>query len=743
LGKRFIFHLLNLEIMKTFFLNLLLIISIVLPGYLFAQLSGGYTINSTLPTGGGNFNSFNDFANALSVEGVSGNVTATVNLGTGPYDEQVVFENITGLGPDASITIEGNGETITAVTSTTDRYVIRLSNMEHFTINNLHIAWNPESTGGFYGIHIFETGNHITISNCSVDLTGTSSTLYGAYIASGGNTSILTTGDFHDINIINNTSSGGGYGASVFGLVSNLASNILIDGNAFNNFHSNGVYLRETNGAVVNNNYFDKSTENVTSCNAIQVAQNANINAEIFNNRISMSQTANGTMTFRGIYLFNGTGHKVYNNVIHDINLTSGNVIGIEVRTGGTSPEIYFNTISIDNELATTGNLYGIKEELSNTNSVLRNNMINISQTSTGNRSGLVLGATSVVTTAFNSNYNNIYVPGGNVGQRGTLTPTFYPSLMNWQTASSQDANSLAVDPEFQGSEPIPTNDLINDAGVTIPEIEVDILGVTRGTPPDIGAYEMGGCPLPVAGPIQGSSEVCAGSLGVLYSVPSNDDFLDYIWSITAGASIVAGQGTSQITVDLVDESVELSVVVLDSCGQSTPAVFQIVVNALPVVTFNLSFDSWCIEGGELVLSGESPQGGEFFGPGVSDGSFDPQIAGLGSHEITYSYSDSNGCVNEASATISVDICNSISDLQGNDIMQVFPNPAINDVQIEIGDYKPGSVLRVMDAIGREVMQVAVNSNRIQLTQLPEQGTYLLVLVSDSEIKAVSKLVVQ
>jgi hypothetical protein len=743
LGKRFIFHLLNLEIMKTFFLNLLLIISIVLPGYLFAQLSGGYTINSTLPTGGGNFNSFNDFADALTVEGVSGNVTATVNLGTGPYDEQVVFENITGLGPDASITIEGNGETITAVTSTTDRYVIRLSNMEHFTINNLHIAWNPESTGGFYGIHIFETGNHITISNCSVDLTGTSSTLYGAYIASGGNTSILTTGDFHDINIVNNTSSGGGYGASVFGLVSDLASNILIDGNAFNNFHSNGVYLRETDGAVVSNNYFDKSTENVTSCNAIQVAQNANINAEIFNNRITLSQTANGTMTFRGIYLFNGTGHKVYNNVIHDINLTSGNVTGIEVRTGATSPEIYFNTISIDNEVATSGNLYGIKEELSNTNSVLRNNMISISQTSTGNRSGLVLGATSVITTAFNSNYNNIYVPGGNVGQRGTLTPTFYPSLMNWQTVSSQDANSLAVDPEFQAGEPIPSNVLIDDSGITIPDIEVDILGVTRGTPPDIGAYEMGGCPLPVAGPIQGSSEVCAGSLGVVYSVSPDAGIIDYFWSSTGAGSIVSGQGTSQIMVDFDDESIELSLVVVDTCGQSVPVVFQVTVNPLPVVTLELPYSELCAFLGEVELTGGNPLGGEYSGDAVTGNLIQPSFDLLGFNLITYSYTDLNGCTASAIDSVEFVICPGINELTEAGFLKVFPNPTNNQVVVEIEDYTPGSVLRILDALGREVRQVGVMSSRIHVTDLPEQGTYFLVLFSDGEMKAINKLIVQ
>jgi hypothetical protein len=103
----------------------------------------------------------------------------------------------------------------------------------------------------------------------------------------------------------------------------------------------------------------------------------------IYGNFIKVSQVDNGTMPFRGIYLFNGTGHRVFNNVIHDVNLTSGNFTAIEVRTAGTAPEIYFNTISLDNPNTSSGELFGIAEELSNTNSIIRNNIISITQPTT------------------------------------------------------------------------------------------------------------------------------------------------------------------------------------------------------------------------------------------------------------------------------------------------------------------------------------------------------------------------
>ncbi|MEO8086146.1 MAG: T9SS type A sorting domain-containing protein [Bacteroidota bacterium] len=455
-------------------------------------LSGNYTINSAMATGGSNFQTFTDLSGDLTADGISGNVVVTVVPGSGPYTEQITILSIPGSGPNATVLLDGSGETLTALTNTNDRHVLRLSDVQYFTIHNLHIVRDTAATSGFYGIHILGSGQHITISNCAVDMSGSTSTLVGAYIASGSMTSILDSGDFHFINIVNDTAVGGGYGASIFGKVNQLATDIVISGNTFYDFHSNGVYLRETNGAIISNNFFDKRTAQVTSCNAIQIAQAANINANIFNNSIRLSQTNNGTMSFRGIYLFNGTGHKVYNNLIYGIRLTSGNFTGIEVRTGGTAPEIYFNTISIDDLSSTSGDLFGISEELSNTNAVLRNNIISITQQTSGTKAGLVLGAIATVTSAFNSNYNIVYVPGGNVALKDASTPVYYPTLSDWQAASTQDANSTFIDPVFTGLIiPIPTNTLADNLGTPIAGITTDVAGFTRGTPPDCGAYEF------------------------------------------------------------------------------------------------------------------------------------------------------------------------------------------------------------------------------------------------------------
>ncbi|HQB48204.1 MAG TPA: cohesin domain-containing protein, partial [Bacteroidales bacterium] len=63
---------------------------------------------------------------------------------------------------------------------------------------------------------------------------------------------------------------------------------------------------------------------------------------------------------------------------------------------------------------------------------------------------------------------------------------------------------------------------------------------------------------------------------------------------------------------------------------------------------------SVCIDEDPFLLSGASPEGGYYSGPGVLNNIFDPQSAGAGNHQITYINIDSNGCLGECTFTVSV-----------------------------------------------------------------------------------------
>lgn len=706
--------------------------------------SGNLTIDQTQPTGGTNFNSFTNLANNLLFFGISGNVTITVVPGTGPYVEQVEFLPIPGTGPNAMVFLEGSGEELRCVTTSTERYVLRLNNQTYFTVNNLKVSRDPASTGGFYGIHIFGTGNHITISNCEADISGTTSTLYGGFVASGSETSILETGDFHNISFNNNKSTGGGYGISLFGLLSNLASNISITNNELLDFHSNGIYLRETNGVVVSGNYLRKSTSNVTTANAIQLAQAANINGQIYNNVIEFDQPANGSMTLRGIYLFNGTGHKVYNNVIHSAVQSSGDIVGIEVRTGGTAPQICFNTILIDPATPTSGDLAGISEELSNTQAVIRNNVISITQPTSGAKSALALASNSNVATAFISNFNDFWVPGGNIAQKGggITTPVFYTSLSSWQSTSGQDMSSLNADPVPAGSAmPVPTNPAIDNLGISIPFVTEDILGVLRSNPPDMGAYEFSPGPPAAPGPIQGDTTVCDNVLVQSYEVMPVAGASTYTWSVDPGMQILSGQGTPYVVISAGSGGI-LSVFATNISGNSAVTSTTISILPAPVVSLNLPVDTLCTTSQPYLLSGGIPAGGQFSGTAVSAGVFTAALAGVGLHPVMYTYMAPNGCINTDTAQIAVEICPGLPEFDSKTI-RISPNPCRRLSPLSIHCSSVPLSLMIFNSEGRLVYANS-SSEVIQNGLYPdiEAGVYQMVIRTAAQEVLFQKLII-
>jgi len=61
-----------------------------------------------------------------------------------------------------------------------------------------------------------------------------------------------------------------------------------------------------------------------------------------------------------------------------------------------------------------------------------------------------------------------------------------------------------------------------------------------------------------------------------------------------------------------------------------------------------------CLDDSPFELTGATPTGGTYSGPGVSGNTFDPALAGEGTHLITYEYIDENGCEGACTFTITV-----------------------------------------------------------------------------------------
>lgn len=91
-----------------------------------------------------------------------------------------------------------------------------------------------------------------------------------------------------------------------------------------------------------------------------------------------------------------------------------------------------------------------------------------------------------------------------------------------------------------------------------------------------------------------------------------------------------------------------------DTIGCSKTQTDSITVLPSPTVNFNTSLNVFCQSDAAVALSGGTPAGGTYSGPGVSGTMFDPGNAGVGSHSILYTYTNAAGCSQTANQTLQV-----------------------------------------------------------------------------------------
>lgn len=131
-------------------------------------------------------------------------------------------------------------------------------------------------------------------------------------------------------------------------------------------------------------------------------------------------------------------------------------------------------------------------------------------------------------------------------------------------------------------------------------------------------------------------------SAATLTGIPAGGTFTGLGISGSSFDPAVAGIGAHNITYTYTDGN-----------GCTSDSIKSVTVNALPVVSFSGLAASYCVDGATATLIG-TPGGGLFMGPGVSGNSFIPSIADTGAHNITYIYTDGNGCTNSQAQAVTV-----------------------------------------------------------------------------------------
>lgn len=274
-----------------------------------------------------------------------------------------------------------------------------------------------------------------------------------------------------------------------------LGSNDANDNNIFR-----GMLIGNSNNFVVANNTVNgvRSTATTTAAmSGIQVglvATNGVVANNVVRNIKNVSGSGTGAFGISVIATSTASNVSITNNMIDDIGANGSATVasnghGISI-TGGSGWNVYYNSVNMGtNQASGTTSAMFVSAAVTAAGAVnARNNIFANTQTSGATRFSVYSLAPASI---FGTINNNNYFSSENVGFIGGSARV---TLGDWQTATTQDANSVAVDPLFVSASDlhITAASPMIGAAAPIAGITTDIDGQTRDVAtPDIGADEF------------------------------------------------------------------------------------------------------------------------------------------------------------------------------------------------------------------------------------------------------------
>lgn len=463
-----------------------------------AQLSGVYTINSAVATGGTNFQTFSAFAAVINTAGISAPVTVNVAPGSGPYVEQVNFTQIAGTSATNTIAINGNSTTITFnATVAGSPYTFNLNGTDYMTVNDLNMI----GTGPTYALvcHLYNQANNNRFNNCSFTAPANGTSLTHAPVSlSGSGTSATASGNSGSNNVWSACTMNNGYYSTV---LAGSTSSPFNTGNQVLNcnvkdFYLYGIYNLYCQGSTASGNTVERPNRtNSSTAYGIYFSTGSVANGLIEKNRIQRLYDATQGLSnsayciYIGASATAGNENVIRNNVVSNINFTNGLIYAI-YAPGYNYLNIYHNTVSLDDATSTAGTTYGIMASGSAAINV-KNNLVNITRGGTGTKYCLYYSSINV-----SSNNNILYInsPAGTNAIGYYLTA--YNTMNAWKGVNGGlwDQASVNADPVFTNPAAfnyLPTSATVNNVGTQL-GIADDIMAVTRySVSPDAGAFEF------------------------------------------------------------------------------------------------------------------------------------------------------------------------------------------------------------------------------------------------------------
>jgi len=566
-------------------------------------LAGNYTINSSLPTVGNNFQSFTDAASALNTLGLCGPVVMTVVPGSGPYLNQQISLDALNTTNVNTLTIKGNLEIFSYLSANTNtRAGIRLNNTRFVTIDSLVvIAQGTTTTEYGWAIHLLGSSSNNNILNNIIYVdTISTSTNFAGIVVNNSATTATTAGAVANFNRFEgNTIRGGYYGIINVGTsTTNVCLGNQIRNNKISQIHYYGIYNYNQDSCFVIGNSIEQRVGGSTTSYGISTSYN-------FRTLISKNKIiVRGTSTSYGVYMTNSNGFSGINNLISNNMIscfggaTSGTIYGI-YPFNCLSLDILHNNIYTEGGSATAGRALYLNS--STTGSYGQINVKNNIGVNNGLGYAVEISSGAVTLGYVSAMDNNDWLAAGAV--LGRYNNVNHATLAAWTNASLLDTNSLSTTPAFVSTTDLHvSSNFLNDKGAVGTGVNEDFDSEVRcpnpgcaGSTlrPDIGADEFLGVPITVdlgltafVSPVQQACYTSAENISVTIKNETNQQ-LDFTQNPTTINVHVSGAIDSTLApivlnTGALDSDSSLTIVVNANFDMSTAGqyVFTTIVSA-------------------------------------------------------------------------------------------------------------------------------------------------------------------
>jgi PKD repeat protein len=334
----------------------------------------------------------------------------------------------------------------------------------------------------------------------------------------------------------------------------------------------------------------------------------------------------------------------------------------------------------------------------------------------------------------------DLFIIGINTGENNATVLNYYQNLgLQFSALSGTEGGGTAINNTYQiGAYPTyiliaPNHEIVEQDIWPVPSTQTFITAFENN------GVQQAECSTVNADFISDQTEVCEMDQ-VAFTDLSSGDITSWAWTFEGGDPATSSEQNPVVTYNE-EGAYDVELTVSDGTNSSTLLLEDYIDVLMTPPTMLLPFEDVCVGWPAFELTGGSPAGGVYSGPGVVDGWFDPGVAGIGTHTITYTYSAANGCDNFDEETILVDPCTGIDKLAAGQ-MSIFPNPTTGVFKLKLNQH--GDVnIKVFNMLGVTVYEenVTISGEFNQTINLQgfENGIYFVAIQSGDDT-AVKKL---